>query len=86
MIALLTKIKFIEWEKEQEFRVSVASNSGKPYVKAIPSAIYVGLNCKPENEAKLLHLGNEQNIPVYKMQFDEIGSSYTLSHYQLNKF
>ncbi len=86
MIALLTNIKFIEWEKELEFRVSVASNSGKPYVKAIPSAIYVGLNCKPENEEKLLHLGNEQNIPVYKMQFDEIGSSYTLSHYQLNKF
>lgn len=82
IITLLFYIKSCEWEREKEFRVSVGTKD-KKYVKAIPSALYIGLNCSKVNEAKLLQIGNDINIPIYKMKYNDTSADYKLCYYRL---
>lgn len=79
----LSHIKFKDWEKEREFRVSVGSNTNKKYCKAIPSAIYIGMNCTRENERKLIIIAKQQNIPVFKMIYSDLTGKFDLGCQQL---
>ena len=76
---LLCNVKHISWSYEKEFRCTMASNaSGMPYIDAVPSEIYIGMNCTTSNEKKLREIGCQLGIPVHKMGWDNSSSNYKL--------
>lgn len=73
-------LKHSSWQYENEFRVIIASNSPvAPYMDALPSAIYVGVNCSELNKKHLFDIAYMLNIPFYLMEFDEYSMSYELT-------
>lgn len=79
MISLFTNIKHSSWSYENEFRCSIGiSSEVSPYVTAYPKEIYGGMNCLQENKEFLIKIGNELNIPVYEMIYDELMFDFNL--------
>ena len=72
-------IKHISWSYENEFRCTTgATAEGMPYVSAVPKEIFIGMNCMPSYVDRIIKIANELKIPVYKMNFDEMGSDFNL--------
>jgi len=60
--------KHFSWEHEKEVRALVPTKFGK-FFPAIPSKIYVGMNCSPENENALINIArNFLGCQLFKMQ------------------
>lgn len=75
----LSCIKHESWESEKELRFCCPSNySNMPYIKAIPSKIYIGSMCLDEYKDRLNQIGKDLNVPVYKMELDDQENDYTL--------
>ncbi|WP_017187679.1 DUF2971 domain-containing protein [Alkalibacillus haloalkaliphilus] len=71
VLILSCYIKEEKWEYEQEFRVMKPTNVSRPeYMKANPSAIYIGDKCKDEHIFRLVNIAFTLNIPVYKMEMN----------------
>lgn len=76
---MLYNIKHSSWSFEQEYRLSVPSNTpGLPELVANPSKIYIGLNCLKIHSDRLKEIGKAPSIPVYKMKYSERSKSFTL--------
>lgn len=68
-----------KWEYEQEFRVMKPTNvSRNEYMKANPSAIFIGNKCKDEHIVRLVNIAFTLNIPVYKMEINSTSSDFQL--------
>lgn len=79
LTSLFCNIKHISWSYENEFRCTVgAAAEGLPYLSATPKEIFIGMNCQPAYENKIVNIGKLLNIPVYKMVFDEMSTYYDL--------
>ena len=79
MALLLYNVKHISWNYENEFRYFVPSNaSGIPYAKAIPRAIYIGMNCEERHKKALKDIADYWDIPLYQMGMDECSEKYEL--------
>ena len=60
--------KHKSWEHEREYRI-ICHRDDFP---AIPSEIYIGLNCKEEYRKELIEVGKSIDVcKVYQMEFDE---------------
>ncbi|MFP3153311.1 DUF2971 domain-containing protein [Lachnospiraceae bacterium ZAX-1] len=68
--------KHISWEHEREYRIM----SPDRYFPAIPSKIYIGLNCTDENREKLIDIGKSSDgiCKVYQMYLDSNNSKFEL--------
>lgn len=72
MLGVIASVhKALDWAYEQEWRLIMLSgpndpsfNQRSPKVKAV----YVGALTEPESEKKLVEIGKNKGIPVYKMQ------------------
>lgn len=74
-----SNLKHITWNYENEFRCTTASNAkGMPYIDGKPKEIYIGMNCSPVHEERLQKIAQAQNIPIYKMEFDDLNEHYDL--------
>jgi hypothetical protein len=72
-------IKERKWEYEQEFRVMKPTNVPRAeYMKANPSAIYIGYKCKEEHIVRLVNIAFTLNIPVYKMEINSTSLDFQL--------
>lgn len=72
-------IKERKWEYEQEFRVMKPTNVPRAgYMKANPSAIYIGYKCKEEHIVRLDNIAFTLNIPVYKMEINSTSLDFQL--------
>lgn len=79
LTSFLGNIKHLSWSYENEFRCTVgAMAEGLPYISATPKEIFIGLNCVSTYEDKIIKIGQELNLPVYKMVFDELSLNYDL--------
>ncbi len=77
---LLSNVKHTSWNYENEFRCTTASNAvGVPFVEANPKEIYIGMKCPDKDTNQLINIGNQLNVPVYKMAFEECNPKYILS-------
>ena len=77
--SLLCNLKHISWSYENEFRCTTgATAKGMPYISATPKEIYIGMNCLPKYENKLINIANTLKIPIYKMYFDEFNEKFDL--------
>ena len=73
----LCNIKHSTWSYEKEFRCTMGAKAkGMPYTEAYPNAIYVGINCSKENQKKLVNIAKKIEVPIYKMEFNELSESY----------
>lgn len=82
---LLNNVKHSSWSYENEFRCTLASNStGVPFIEATPKEIYIGMKCSEKDTNQLKTIGNQLNIPVYKMYFDDYSHEYRLKLRSLN--
>lgn len=73
--------KHISWEHEREYRIM----SPDRYFPAIPSKIYIGLNCTDENKEKLIDIGKSSDgiCKVYQMYLDSNNSKFELQKQQI---
>jgi len=79
LTSFFSNIKHLTWSYENEFRCTVgAAAEGMPYLSATPKEIFIGMNCVPTYEDKIIKTGQVLNVPVYKMVFDELSSEYDL--------
>ena len=77
---LLSNVKHSSWNYEKEFRCTIASNSeGVPFIEANPKEIYIGMSCSNDNAKRLIAIGKQLKVPVYKMAFEECNPKYILS-------
>lgn len=68
MLILSLAAKHKSWEHEREYRI-ICHRDDFP---AIPSKIYIGLNCKEEYRKELIEVGRSIDVcKVYQMEFDE---------------
>lgn len=73
-------IKHKSWSYEKEIRCLVGKNDPKsPYIEAIPSAIYIGMNCNELKKKELFDIAYELDIPLYQMVFDDKNFKYELT-------
>lgn len=76
---MLYNIKHSSWSFEQEYRLSVPSNTpGLPELMVRPSRIYIGLNCLQIYTDRLKEIGNVLGIPVFLMKYYERSKSFNL--------
>jgi hypothetical protein len=72
-------LKEEKWEYVQEFRVMKPTNVPRTvYMKASPSAVYIGNKCKEEHIARLVNIAFTLNIPVYKMEINSTSLDFQL--------
>ena len=77
---LLSNVKHSSWNYEKEFRCTIASNAeGVPFIEANPKEIYIGMSCLNDNAKRLVAIGKQLKVPVYKMAFEECNPKYILS-------
>ena len=77
---LLCNIKHSSWSYENEFRcVAGTKTPGMPYIDAKPKELYIGMRCKDEHVKRLCDIGKELNIPVYRMELNEISEGFQLT-------
>lgn len=75
--------KHISWQHEQEVRALVPTQYGV-YFPAIPSKIFVGMNCSTEHEEILLDIAHQfSGCQVFKMQEASEESGFYLKETQL---
>ena len=75
--------KHISWRHEKEVRALVPLQYGE-YFPAIPSKIYIGMNCSAEHEQALLDIGRSFiGCQVYKMQEATDESNFYLKETKL---
>lgn len=75
--------KHISWKHEKEVRALVPLQYGK-FFPAVPSKIYIGMNCSLEHEQTLLNIGkNFVGCQVFKMQETTEESDFYLKEIQL---
>ncbi len=75
MLVLSLAAKHKSWAHEQEYRI-ICHRDDFP---AIPSRIYIGLNCKEEYREKLLDVAKSIDVcNAYQMEFDEESSVFGL--------
>ena len=68
MAYLSLTCKHVSWRHEKEFRALVPTEYGM-FFPAVPSKIYVGMNCIKEHTDRLLSIANKfVGCEVYKMQ------------------
>lgn len=73
----LSCVKHNSWSYEQEIR-SVRPKSLSEYINAVPNKIYIGSMCKKEYYDRLIQIGRDLNINVYRMGIDEEDIRYKL--------
>lgn len=72
-------IKQIKWSYEDEYRIVIANIPGKySTISANPSKIFIGENCDPFYEEKIIRIGRFLNVEIFKMTFDEYSEGYEL--------
>lgn len=75
MMILSLAAKHKSWEHEKEYRI-ICHREDFP---AIPSRIYIGLNCKDEYREALLDVGRSIDVcKVYQMEMDDESSIFGL--------
>lgn len=85
LISLFGNLKHISWSYENEFRCTNGTTAdGMPYISAKPKEIYVGMKCLPMYEAKLIDVAFRLQLPIYKMEFDELSADFSLIPRRLN--
>ena len=73
MMILSLAAKHKSWEHEKEYRI-ICHRDDFP---AIPSKIYIGLNCKEEYRKLLTEVGKSIEVcKVYEMEIDDISSRF----------
>lgn len=78
--------KSAEWQYEHEFRFFNQNDEKDQPGKLVPllstglkmNKIFIGLNCKPENEKELIRIGKLLKLPVYKMRIIEYSKYFSL--------
>ena len=76
---LLCNIKQTAWSYENEYRCTTSARTpGMPYIEAKPHALYLGKNCALSHTQRLIEIARQWKIPVYKMDFDDCSSNYSL--------
>lgn len=84
MALYLFNIKQSTWQYEKEFRCTIgATAKGKPYIDALPNAIYIGMKCCESNRKELISIAQELSIPIYQMKLDEFSEDYALESERL---
>lgn len=79
MALLLYNVKHKSWSYENEYRYLVPTNtSNSKYAKALPKAIYMGLNCDEVHKKSLSNIADYWDIPLYQMGIDECAEKYEL--------
>lgn len=79
MALLLYNVKHKSWSYENEYRYLVPANiSGSKYAKAVPKAIYMGMNCGETYKKSLSDIADYWDIPLYQMGMDEYSEKYEL--------
>lgn len=79
IMMMLYNIKHSSWSFEQEYRLTVPSNTpGLPELAVKPSKLYIGLNCPKVYADRLKEIGKVLNIPVYTMKHSERSKSFNL--------
>lgn len=77
--SMLYNVKHSSWSFEQEYRLSVASNTpGLPELMVKPSKIFIGLNCPQIYSDRLKEIGKVLDVPVYTMKYYERSKSFNL--------
>jgi hypothetical protein len=85
VLILSCYIKEKKWGYEQEFRVMKPTNvSRAEYMKANPSAIYIGSKCKEEHIYKLINIAFTINIPIYRMELISNSFDFQLVPKEIN--
>jgi hypothetical protein len=80
MASFFCNIKHSSWSYENEFRCTIgAGEESMSFVSAIPKEIYIGMNCLPTYEDKIIKIANTLQIPVYKMIFEEYNPIFNLT-------
>jgi hypothetical protein len=75
----LQNIKQSSWQYEKEFRCSAGRTSiGMPFMKAMPTGIYVGEKCSSVHVERLCNIASDLGVPIYKLEFKDINNSYQL--------
>lgn len=81
----LQNIKQSSWQYEKEFRCSAGRTSiGMPYMRAKPCGVYIGEKCTSVYQEKLIETTHKLNVPIYKLEFKEVNSSYQLEPRRLH--
>ena len=84
IMMMLYNIKHSSWSFEQEYRLTVPSNTpGLPELAVKPSKLYIGLNCPKVYADRLKEIGKVLNIPVYTMKHSERSKSFNLVEDQI---
>lgn len=87
LMSFFSNIKHISWSYENEYRCSTgAIAEGMPYIYAVPKEIFIGMNCFPTYIDKIIKIGNELQVPIYQMKFDEFSSNFNLIPKEIKKF
>jgi len=80
LASLLCNVKQRSWSYENEYRCTEGATApGLPYVYAKAKGIYIGMKCKEDHAKRLQEIGKTMNIPVFKMEFEEMSENYSLS-------
>lgn len=75
----LCNIKHSSWQYEKEFRCTTGAQAkGMPYIDAMPTAIYIGMNCSQQHRSELVAVARSLSIPVYQMNLAVLSENYTL--------
>lgn len=73
MMILSLAAKHKSWEHEKEYRII----SFWDYFPAIPTKIYIGINCKEEHKKELIDAVKDIDVcKVYQMEIDEDSSAF----------
>ena len=76
MCSFLVFVKHESWSYEKEFRSTLSNVYDK--TPAVPSAIYIGINCAEAHRAELVEIGKSIGASVFQMTFNEHSVDYTL--------
>lgn len=79
MTTYFCNIKHISWSYESKFRCTTGANAkGMPYLSATPKEIYIGKNCEPIYNERIIKIAKELQVPVFQMIFDDLTSEFNL--------
>ena len=81
VLLMLHNIKHTSWGYEKECHLSIPSNSSRlPEIPAKPAELFIGLNCSDESAKRILSIGSNLGIPVYRMVRDSRIKMFGLAH------
>lgn len=77
--ALYINLKHLSWSYENEYRHSIGKrNEDDHFVDALPSAIYIGVNCTEKRRKKLIDICDQLDIEAYDMRFNHKTKEFML--------